>query len=320
VSPTAIDLDVSRKVADARFLITPIVEGEIPDARVETRYEGRVVDQVPIPSKIAKQTVAKVSAALSFLSPVVTKLVPLLTGGKSAEELAKSGALGAYGRAVAWAGGTTNLGLGFTALLGVVALIFYIRNRAKEAEPVERFFDYATAGREPEDLEVTRRKQRLVVLAEGERREHRLDVREVTVGGDPGATVFLRAPSVRFHHAVFEFDGTAFQVRALDGAPLEVEGRAVDVALLPDKEATIRAGGVTLWLYRATDDEELDEPALRERVLAQLARLLPQRADAIRAAAATPGVPLRQVVAALLVEGSIDLPTWRDATALARSG
>src|SRR5207302_507285 len=74
VAPSAIEVDCTASIAEAKFHVTPIIEGFMPDARIEVRHEGRVVDRVPIPTRVAKQTAAKVSAAFSFVSPFAMKI------------------------------------------------------------------------------------------------------------------------------------------------------------------------------------------------------------------------------------------------------
>ncbi len=310
VAPSAIDVDCTATLAEAKFVVTPIVEGEIPEARIEVRHEGKVIDVVPIPCRVAKQTIAKVSAAFSAVSPFAMQALRIADGRSGDHGFVANAALDVLHDAQSAAGGPLALGIALAAVAALVALVFYLKNRPKEGAPIVRFMDYSTALPAEDDLAVSRLKARLVILAVDARRLVPIVKRTTTIGRDPSCDVVLSDPSVAPRHAEVVFDGATLRIRAIGGAALEIEGRAVGEADLAKDDISLKVGRVALWFCREARDERLDAAGAAEEIVAALVARLPGAETEIRAAFAG-GRPARGAAAELMARGKLDVPTWR---------
>jgi hypothetical protein len=71
VVPPRLQLDVSPETVTARFWVTPLAEGDLPDACIELRYRGKLVESLPTPTQIVARTTARIFLGLGLLSPVI---------------------------------------------------------------------------------------------------------------------------------------------------------------------------------------------------------------------------------------------------------
>ncbi|MHA1728614.1 MAG: GTP-binding protein [Promethearchaeota archaeon] len=66
IVPAMIPLDARKDSDEAKFDITPLATGEIKEACVKLYYEGELIDNIPTPTRVVKQTAAKISGFLAF--------------------------------------------------------------------------------------------------------------------------------------------------------------------------------------------------------------------------------------------------------------
>ena len=132
ITPASITIDVTPETAVAEFWVTPVVEGEVP-GWVDIIYQGKLVDKIPLKTKSVKQTLAKIGAAGALLSPIASYILDgvQFNVAKSFGELVQK-VHGHVGLLVA--GGIS------MALFVIAGSLFYLRNRPREAEIIEKFF------------------------------------------------------------------------------------------------------------------------------------------------------------------------------------
>lgn len=70
VVPAIIPLDARKESDEVNFDVTPLTTGDIEEACVRLYYEGKLIDTVPTPTRVVKQTVAKISAFFAIIVPV----------------------------------------------------------------------------------------------------------------------------------------------------------------------------------------------------------------------------------------------------------
>jgi small GTP-binding protein len=126
VVPALLPLDARKDSDTADFDITPIAVGSIKKACIRLYYEGQLIDTIPTPTKVVKQTAAKFGGIMGVILPVfgplfderVSLLLPQL--------------------ASLWGmiGGTENFFLLLSGITYVISSIFYIIKKPKEAEPI----------------------------------------------------------------------------------------------------------------------------------------------------------------------------------------
>jgi hypothetical protein len=313
VAPAAIDIDCTAAVAEAKFHVTPIIEGDLAEARIEVRHEGRVIDIVPIPTRVAKQTMAKISATFSAVAPIATKILHLANRGGGAGEddvVGRAAALLAdLEKAV---GGPAAFAVAVALVGAFFALVFYVRNRAREGDPIVRFLDYAAALPAEEDLSVVRLKARIAVLVHDARLLVPIRKRRTTLGKDPACDIVVKDGSVHGRHAEIIFDGERLRIRSLGGAPLLVEDQPAVQGDLRGDEVALRLAKAPLLYFREARDDDLDSEGSRERLVDALVARLPMFEAEVRAAFADPSRPSRACGADLMAKGRLDLPTWRE--------
>jgi hypothetical protein len=306
VTPAAVDVDVTPRLVETRFTVAPLVEGTIDDARIDIRYLGRVIDSVPLSIRVTKQTVAKVSAAFGLASPVFSQIAKAIGKGDL-------GFLDWIRKLSETAGGPTNLGWIAAGTCAVLAGVFYLWNRPKEATPVDHFFDFEVPPPTGADPLVVAMKARLLVLGDSDRRVISLEKPVTAIGGDPGSDVFLRDGSVAWKHADVRFDGTSFRLVNLTGAEgrCRVEDRSIPDETVLKEDQMVWIGGVLAFFTYERSDESLDPPGERAQLARVLSDIMPPAADAVAAALRDPSRPVRAGVIALLASGAIGADHWQ---------
>ncbi|MDF1663992.1 MAG: hypothetical protein P1V97_19640, partial [Planctomycetota bacterium] len=162
--PAEMDLDVTERVAEGEFWLTPQALGELKGARVEIIYEGKVVDTIKINCAATTQALAKLSGSAAFITT---------SFGPAFEALGKT--LKAKG--VGWAGdvftmaGSENGPLITSAVLGIMTVLFYLWNRPREADPIQNMFDYEMDSAPRGNPHVMKQKCRLVLLSRAGRQK-----------------------------------------------------------------------------------------------------------------------------------------------------
>ncbi len=143
VVPERIVLDVTPRQAEARFYVTPMVEGTIPEASVLIVRGRKTLDRVATPCRVTKQTFAKMTLGLSVASPVVSTVFESFDFSVRDELPTMVVWLGRFVDAI---GGPSVAGfLVFVALLAVAGVL-YRRNRPRQASPVVDFLDVEAVG------------------------------------------------------------------------------------------------------------------------------------------------------------------------------
>lgn len=121
IAPPRAIVEVAAETTVARFWITPLATGDLPEACVFIRYRNRLVETLPTPSKVVTRTLAKICAVFGFLSPIGSKIIESL-GWNPTAELRQ--ALPVFGAVLA-ALGPMRFSLVLGAALLLAALLFY---------------------------------------------------------------------------------------------------------------------------------------------------------------------------------------------------
>ncbi|MHA1731935.1 MAG: ADP-ribosylation factor-like protein [Promethearchaeota archaeon] len=130
VTPPMIPLDARKDSDTADFVVTPLTTGKIPDACVKLYYEGTLIDTIQTPTKVVKQTVAKASALVALVAPILSS--PL------------EDSYGAFFSNIipyyAEIGGLEGILMALASVLAVLGSVFYFMKRPRKAGPVEANF------------------------------------------------------------------------------------------------------------------------------------------------------------------------------------
>jgi anti-anti-sigma factor len=298
--PEEMDLDVTPRVAEAKFWVTPQADGEIEEARVQILYEGKVMDEIAIPLRVTRQTMAKMGGLLTLGS---TTLAPFL---ESCGVRLQDHAVGALAKSFAW---LASEGSAIPVLFfGAMTFLLFLWKRPKEGDPIQSFFDFDIADEEPGDPLIVALKAR-VFLTDPEPRIVPLRDALSVIGSGPGAALHIERRGVETNHATLEHEeGQGFSI--VPRGETEVQRRRARERTPLGRDAVIDLGGrrATLWFYDERPDDALE--ALRGRVIEELVAAVPVAAAAIRAAFAHDPRPVRAVVAALLLARAITPEVW----------
>jgi signal recognition particle receptor subunit beta len=311
IQPAEQDLDVTPHIAEARFWITPMVLGNIEDAHVELTYEGRVIDVIPIPLKITKQTLAKLSAVGGVASPA---LKPVMSSSYGAGLQAK--ATGYYAPKVLAFLLSTNGAYTVVGALAFITLVLYWWKRPKSAEPIESFFDFEVEDEKKGSWFIKNFKAKLMVFHPHARWVQVIDHR-TPLGSSPESALRLARPGVEPHHAVISYseqDGFLLQ----PSGTTKVDDDRVDRTTQLGREAVLTLGsaGEEVWFYDERPDKNLDRRRLRKKLIKTFRELRPEAEQRVRDAFGSGAmVPTRRVVANLILAGVITLDHWKRARA-----
>ena len=67
-------LDAKKEYDHLNFIISPLSTGEIPDAKVNIYYKDELIDSIATPANIVNTKIAKISAIITIIIPVLGKL------------------------------------------------------------------------------------------------------------------------------------------------------------------------------------------------------------------------------------------------------
>jgi len=67
-------LDAKKEYDHLNFVISPLTVGEINDAKVNIYYKDELIDSIPTPIKIVNTAIAKISAVITIIIPILGKL------------------------------------------------------------------------------------------------------------------------------------------------------------------------------------------------------------------------------------------------------
>lgn len=126
-SPPIAKLDARKEYDHCLFLITPLEDGEIPDARVEIFYKDEIIDVIPTPINVVKTTIVKISGLLALAVPIIGSLFD-----QSLEGVFK--AIVPFYDVI---GGLDGLLAILTGIFSVLTALFYYLRKPKDATPVE---------------------------------------------------------------------------------------------------------------------------------------------------------------------------------------
>ncbi len=125
--PSIGHLDAEEEYDHVLFLITPLEDGDIPDARVEIYYKDKLIDTIPTPINVVKTTIVKISTAFTLIIPILGSLFD-----QSLEGLLK--AILPFYELI---GGLDGLLAILTGIFSVMTAIFYYLRKPRDAAPVE---------------------------------------------------------------------------------------------------------------------------------------------------------------------------------------
>ncbi|MHA1338778.1 MAG: GTP-binding protein [Promethearchaeota archaeon] len=130
--PAMIPLDAREEKAVADFQITPLATGTISDAHVRLYYEGKLIDTIPTPTKVVKQTAAKLSGIMAAMMTIFGPLFDQKIGGFLSSIFPNN----------IWdlIGGLEGFFLILSGISTIFAGLFYMIKRPKDAKPVEANF------------------------------------------------------------------------------------------------------------------------------------------------------------------------------------
>lgn len=142
ITPSQATVDVRPEIVDTRFSVTPLAEGEFPEAVVEIHYEGKVVDRIEIPTRVVTQTATKIGAVLTGVVPLVSsylKMTPLQT------EM-QAGATDFFQRTLAWLATSPSGGWALASILLAGTVVLYLARRPRESSVEKTFFEVEDYG------------------------------------------------------------------------------------------------------------------------------------------------------------------------------
>jgi len=301
IHPSEQSLDVTPKLAQARFWITPLILGKIEEASVEISYEGRVIDRISIPIRVGKQTMAKLSALSSAATPGLKYLLKTSMGSKL-----KIQASSAAPALVSWMmeRGSYLLGGG----LALLSLLLYLWKRPRAAKPVESFFDFDVEDEKEGSWFIKDLKTKLLLFHPQPRW---LQLSEFKTLLGQGEMADIQIQGLAPLHAQIDYN----QEQGFSLFPFEttqLEGGEISARSALGREAQIQLGTQHLWFYDERPDARLDARSCRKRVMKALIKLSSSKEAQIRDTfAAGKQVPLRRVVSNLMLAQSISLDHWR---------
>jgi tetratricopeptide (TPR) repeat protein len=139
VAPESLTLDITPKLVEAEFWVTPQTEGKIGQARVEIHYEGKVIDRIATPFQVTRHTLAKISLLCSFLFPLVGPILKYFQMDLESQ-ISKGFPLL---RPILETLGNAPQVVGFVIFASLAVLLFLWR-RPKEADPITQFLSLGT--------------------------------------------------------------------------------------------------------------------------------------------------------------------------------
>jgi hypothetical protein len=138
IYPPELEVDVRSEKVDAEFWLTPQVEGDLRNsARVQIWYQGELQDQIPIPCQIRAQTLTKISAFFSVISPVTGAFLENYGTQAANNGEGKLGAGGYVLQKLLSLLSSSGIWIGIFFLL--IAFLCYLWLRPKRGDDVEQF-------------------------------------------------------------------------------------------------------------------------------------------------------------------------------------
>ena len=140
VSPPFITVDVTPNLVSTEFWVTPVTEGQI-SGKIDISYQGVNIDSIPVESKSAKHTWAKVGAVGTIVSPLISYFLEGF-GWNLTQKTIKG-----FPKLVANidnAIGLQTFGYISMAVFLVMGIAFYVMNQPKEGDATEHFFSFKT--------------------------------------------------------------------------------------------------------------------------------------------------------------------------------
>ncbi|MGE0431447.1 MAG: STAS domain-containing protein [Planctomycetota bacterium] len=142
VVPYRMVVDARPAEVEARFSVTPLGKGSLPDACVDLFHSGRRVDSVALPIKVSSTFWARLFALLCAALPAVLGFAEAF--GLKLEIQSAAGKLAQ--QAVAQLNESTAMfGLAGGGVCLLLTLIFWFIARARQGDPVQRFVTWDSA-------------------------------------------------------------------------------------------------------------------------------------------------------------------------------
>ncbi len=127
VSPPNITVDVTPETIRADFWLTPVILGEI-HGNIDFIYQNKTIERIHITIHSVRQLLAKVGSAIAVISPLLSFGFDLLARSAGNSNLPD------------WIKSNLVIPIGFAIMAISIgcSIYFFIKNRPKEAEPIEK--------------------------------------------------------------------------------------------------------------------------------------------------------------------------------------
>ena len=138
VMPEQTTVDLRHEQIDTTFWITPLIATRVPDAHVELRYEGNVIQRIDTPCVVSTQFFARVSAVGAVCAPV---LFNSLEAAKLDLKSQMEAGFPLVANLAAAVGGYPRLGYIACGALLIGAVLFWLWNRPRASSPLNVFYN-----------------------------------------------------------------------------------------------------------------------------------------------------------------------------------
>ena len=150
--PERQEIDLTPENTEVMFWITPVAEGKLPTASINVHYEGKIIQKIECPTRVAKSTAAKVTASAAVISPIFFSAIESVgldpkaqmeTGFPIVKQIAnwlENVSISTFGEPIM--SGMTLLGLVIGFIAFIAAIFFFIKSRPKESDPVDDFLSF----------------------------------------------------------------------------------------------------------------------------------------------------------------------------------
>ncbi len=275
--PSELTVDISPTLAEAKFWLTPTGEGQVWDARVEIWYEGKRLDSVPTPTRVARQTRAKLLAGFAFVAPAFKSVL----GAYDIDLQERTGSL--VRSLVDFAGGPESFGWVLGVLALVAAFVSYVKARPRRGPPVVQMFEYDVQHEDDAKAEVFAKTHKafLLVLIAGEARVLPVKDAIAVIGNDPNVALPVVHPSISPEHASIEMREGRFSLLPRKG-PVSLDGSRISGRTPLGNVSALKLGKLQA-LFSRHGQARLDA-ATRQQLVAYLVRSASRAERQIRAA------------------------------------
>ncbi len=141
--PQEVSLDITPEESYAKLWITPLCEGKIEDAQVQIWYQEKCIDTIGLSVQVVRQKAAKISAFLGVLIPVLSFVYDIFEPGLPKKYAILDTLYMYFQKIVELSGSVMNLGLIAGVFFLVLAVLFYVTKKSRQAEPLVSMIDFS---------------------------------------------------------------------------------------------------------------------------------------------------------------------------------